>query len=189
MFDTLFAHIEEKVVLSPTDKTQIVSYFQTKKIRRRQYLLQQGDVCKFLTFVQKGLLKSFKIDEKGHERITLLAWEGWWISDFNSFIHQEPAILDIEAVEDAELLLISKANYEQLLIDMPVMERYFRILYQNSLVTKDKRLISSNGDSAETRYMKLTQSMPDILQRVPQHLIASYLGLAPETISRIKNKL
>lgn len=189
MFNTLFAHIEEKVALSAADKAQIARYFVTKRLRRRQYALQEGDVCKYLSFVQQGLLKSFKVDEKGNERISLLAWEGWWISDFNSFIHQEPAILNIEAVEDAELLLISRENYEQLLTDVPLMERYFRILYQNSLVTKDQRLISSNSDTAEMKYSKLVAAMPDIIQRVPQTLIASYLGLAAETISRIKKKL
>ncbi|MCL7986857.1 Crp/Fnr family transcriptional regulator [Sphingobacterium sp. lm-10] len=157
-------------------------------MKRRQYALQEGEVCKYLTFVSTGLLKSFKIDEKGNERISLFACEGWWISDFNSFIHQEPAVLTIDAIEASELLQISRANYERLLRDVPIMERYFRILYQNSLVTKDKRLISSNSDTAEIKYQRMLETMPDIVQRVPQHLIASYLGLAPETISRIKNK-
>ncbi len=188
MFQELFSHIEEKVTLTEADRLLIAQYFVVKRLRRRQYALQEGDVCNNLTFVARGLLKSFKVDEKGNERISLLAWEGWWISDFNSFIHQEAAVLNIDAVEDSELLLISRDNYERLLQNVPVMERYFRILYQNSLVTKDKRLISSNGDSAELRYMKLAESMPEILRRVPQHLIASYLGLAPETISRIKKK-
>ncbi len=188
MFEELFTHIEEKVTLTSADKEQIATYFLPKRLRRRQYALQEGDVCKYLTFVSRGLLKSFKVDEKGNERISLFAWEGWWISDFNSFIHQEAAELNIDAVEDTDLLLISREHYDKLLADFPIMERYFRILYQNSLVTKDKRLISANGDSAEMRYMKLAEAMPDMLQRIPQNLIASYLGLAPETLSRIKKK-
>ncbi|MEH6307210.1 Crp/Fnr family transcriptional regulator [Olivibacter sp. CPCC 100613] len=188
MFQVLFSHIEEKVQLSDAEKAKITSYFRTKKIKRRGYILMEGDVCNFLTFVERGLLKSANMDEKGNEHISLFAWEGWWISDFNSFIHQVPAVLSIEAIEDSELLQISRDNYEKLLIEIPLMERYFRILYQNSLVTKDQRLISSNSDSAESKYLRLVESMPNILQRVPQNLIASYLGLAPETISRIKNK-
>ena len=188
MFNNLLSHVEDKISLTEKEKNQITRYFIPKQIRRRRYILQDGDVCKFLIFVESGLLKSFTMTEKGQEHIALFAWEGWWISDFNSFIHREPAILNIDAIEDSEVLLISRESYEQLLTDLPIMERYFRILYQNSLVTKDKRLISSNSDSAESKYLRLAESMPDIIQRVPQHLIASYLGLAPETLSRIKKR-
>lgn len=142
-----------------------------------------------LSFVNKGLIKSYRLDEKGNEHISLFGWEGWWISDFNSYINQQPATLYIDAVEDTELFLLSRAAYEQLTLDVPIMDRYFRLLYQNSLVTKDERLISSNSYSAEEKFQRLIQSNPEIVQRVPQHLVASYLGLAPETLSRIRKKL
>lgn len=189
MFDVLFSHIEHKVALSDAEKSAIAAFFTFKKIRKKQFILEEGDICMHLSFVNKGLIKSYRLDEKGNEHISLFGWEGWWISDFNSYINQQPATLYIDAVEDTELFLLSQAAYEQLTLDVPIMDRYFRLLYQNSLVTKDERLISSNSYSAEEKFQRLIQSNPEIMQRVPQHLVASYLGLAPETLSRIRKKL
>jgi CRP-like cAMP-binding protein len=189
MFDVLFSHIEHKVALSDAEKSAIAAFFTFKKIRKKQFILEEGDICLHLSFVNKGLIKSYRLDEKGNEHISLFGWEGWWISDFNSYINQQPATLYIDAVEDTELFLLSRAAYEQLTLDVPIMDRYFRLLYQNSLVTKDERLISSNSYSAEEKFQRLIQSTPEIMQRVPQHLVASYLGLAPETLSRIRKKL
>lgn len=189
MFDVLFSHIEHKVALSDAEKSAIAAFFTFKKIRKKQFILEEGDICMHLFFVNKGLIKSYRLDEKGNEHISLFGWEGWWISDFNSYINQQPATLYIDAVEDTELFLLSRAAYEQLTLDVPIMDRYFRLLYQNSLVTKDERLISSNSYSAEEKFQRLIQSNPEIMQRVPQHLVASYLGLAPETLSRIRKKL
>lgn len=189
MFDVLFAHIQEKVDLTDRDKELIQAFFKYKKLRKRQYLLQEGDICKQLSFVSKGAVKSYTVDERGNEHINLIGWEGWWISDFESFICGNEAILHIDAIEDTELLLISREDYERMLSEVPVMERYFRILYQNSLVTKDRRLISSNTYTAEEKYRQLMETYPFISHRIPQNLIASYLGLTPETISRVKKKL
>lgn len=189
MFDVLFAHLREKVDLTNQELDALKPFFKPKKLRKRQYLLQQGEICKQLSFVSKGALKSFTLDEKGNEHISLFGWEGWWISDFKSFICGDETILNIDAIEDTELLLISKENYEEMMLKIPIMERYFRILYQNSLVTKDRRLISSNTHTAEEKYRHLIETYPLITSRIPQHLIASYLGLTSETISRIKKKL
>ncbi|HDZ13582.1 hypothetical protein LCGC14_1216270 [marine sediment metagenome] len=186
MFDELYQQLEEKISLSEKDKNCIPNFFETKFLRKKQLLLQAGEYCRTLAFVSTGALKSYTIDEKGIEHISLLAWEGWWVSDFKSFISDEKAILFIDAIEDSEILLLSKSNYEQLLIEVPSMERYFRILYQNSLVTKDRRLISSNTYTAEEKYNHLLKMYPFISQRIPQILIASYLGITTETISRIK---
>lgn len=189
MFDILFSHIEHKVALSDAEKSAIATFFSFKKIRKKQFILEEGEICMHLSFVNKGLIKSYRLDEKGNEHISLFGWEGWWISDFNSYINQQPATLYIDAVEDTELFLLPRAAYEQLTLDVPIMDRYFRLLYQNSLVTKDERLISSNSYSAEEKFQRLIQSNPEIMRRVPQHLVASYLGLAPETLSRVRKKL
>jgi CRP-like cAMP-binding protein len=189
MLEILFSHIEQKVTLSHEEKEALASFFTFKKIRKRQYILEEGAICTHLSFVKKGLIKSYRLDEKGNEHISLFGWEGWWVSDFKSFINQQPAILYIDAIEDTELLLLSRTDYEQLMQEVPVMERYFRILYQNSLVTKDERLISSNSYTAEEKFQRMQQANPEIMQRVPQHLVASYLGLAPETLSRIRKKI
>ncbi|WP_276728712.1 Crp/Fnr family transcriptional regulator [Chryseobacterium carnipullorum] len=188
MLDLLLSHIQNKVDLPEKQKHQIVSFFTHKKLRKKQYLLQEGDICKCLSFVSKGLLKSYVLDEKGSERINMFAFEGWWISDFNSFINQEKAVLNINAVEETEVLMITLEDYERMMLEIPVMDRYFRILYQNSLVTKDYRLMVSNSFTAEEKYKQLAQRNPEIIKRVPHNLIASYLGLAPETVSRIRKK-
>jgi CRP-like cAMP-binding protein len=189
MFKVLLSHIQNKVDLSQEEKIELQSFFVFKKLRKKQYLLQEGDMCKYISFVRKGLLKSYFLDEKGGEHINMFAFEGWWISDFNSFIKQEKAVLNIDAIEETELLMITRDDYEKLMLEIPAMERYFRILYQNSLVTKDYRLIVSSGFTAEEKYTQLMKNNPEIIKRVPHNLIASYLGLAPETVSRIRKKI
>lgn len=189
MFDILISHIQQKVELDEKETELLQSFFIQKKLRKKQYLLQAGDVCKYLAFVSKGILKSYILDEKGNEKINLFGFEGWWISDFNSFIHEEKAVLNIDVIENAELLLISHENYEKLTVQIPKMDRYFRILYQNSLVTKDHRLIISNNYTAEEKYLHLVKNNPEMIQKLSHSLIASYLGLSPETISRIRKKM
>jgi len=189
MLNVLYSHIKEKVSLSNDEQEIIKTFFTAKKLRKRQYLLQQGDVCKYLTFVSKGLLRTYNVDDKGEEHMNIFGWEGWWISDFSSFLSGEKAVFNIDAIEDSELLMISRSDYEALMLAVPVMDRYFRILYQNSLVTKERRLMSSITHSAEERFVQLAESNPELIERIPQNLIASYLGLAPETLSRIRKNL
>jgi hypothetical protein len=143
MINVLLKHIQEKVSLSTTDIEAIPAFFVTKKLRRKQYLLQEGDVCKNLAFVAKGLLRTYNVDDKGDEHMSMFGWEGWWLSDFNSFLMGEPALYNIDAIEDSELVMISLANYDALTLAVPIMDRYFRILYQNSLITKERRLMKN----------------------------------------------
>jgi len=189
VFNVLFEHIADKVPITERDKEVVMSFFKRRKLRKRQYLLQEGDVCKYISFVTEGLMRSYTVDEKGNEHINLFAWEGWWISDFAGFIFGNEAKLNIDAIEDTTVLLLSVENYEKMLTEVPLMERYFRVLYQNSLATKDNRLISAITHTAEEKYTMFLDTYPSIGQRLPQHLIASYLGLSPETISRIKKKI
>ncbi|BAV05529.1 cAMP-binding domain of CRP or a regulatory subunit of cAMP-dependent protein kinases [Filimonas lacunae] len=189
MFDFLFTHIETKTTLTEQDKEAVPSFFTVKKFRRKQFLLQEGEVCKQLSFIVKGLIKTYNVDEKGEDHINMFGWEGWWISDFYSFLRGTPALLNIEAIEPTEILAITLDNYEAMLAKVPIMERYFRILYQNSILTKERRLMSTITHTAEEKYLQLQQQHPEMLQRIPQNLIASYLGLAPETISRIKRNI
>jgi CRP-like cAMP-binding protein len=189
MINILFDHIEQKVSLTDKDKEIIETFFVPRRLRKRQYQLQEGDVCKYMAFIAKGLLRTYNIDDKGEEHMSVFGWEGWWLSDFNSFLTGEPSVFNIDAIEDSELLMISREDYEKLTITVPVMDRYFRILYQNSIVTKERRLMSSITHTAEEKYVKLAESNPKIIERIPQNLIASYLGIAPETLSRIKKNL
>ncbi|SEI45540.1 cAMP-binding domain of CRP or a regulatory subunit of cAMP-dependent protein kinases [Dyadobacter koreensis] len=189
MIDVLFRHIEKKITLTDGDKELIKTFFVSKSLRKRQYLLQEGDICKHLTFIAKGLLRTYNVDDKGDEHMSVFGWEGWWLSDFNSFLNGEPAVFNIDAIEDSHLFMISRADYEVLFLTVPIMDRYFRILYQNSIVTKERRLMSSITHTAEEKYVQLAKSNPQMIARVPQNLIASYLGIAPETLSRIKKNL
>lgn len=189
MFDILFSHIDAKITLTEQDKKNVGTFFTFRKFKRKQFLLQEGEVCKQLCFIVKGLVKTYNVDEKGEDHINLFGWEGWWVSDFYSFLRGTPAQLNIEAIEPAEVLAVTLANYEAMLLKIPVMERYFRILYQNSILTKERRLMSSLTHTAEEKYLELAQLHPEMIQRIPQNLIASYLGLAPETISRIKRNI
>ena len=189
MFDVLFSHILKKVSLTEEEKSLLKSFFNAKNLRKKEFLLQEGEICHYLSFVSKGLLRSYHIDEKGDEHMNLFAWEGWWSSDIYSFSFNEIGQFNIDALEDSELLLITRENLEEMTLQIPKMDRYFRILFQNSLATKERRLVSSNSYTAKEKYIQLADSNPQMIQRVPQNLIASYLGLAPETLSRIKKNI
>jgi len=181
---------DEKIELTEEERKLSQSFFIPKKLRRKQYLLQEGDVCKYIAFVEKGLLRSYTVDDKGNEHITQFAFEGWWISDQYSYLTGEPSEYNIEVMDDCELLLLTKQMEEEMLEKIPKFERYFRILLQNNLIATQKRLASSLSQTAEERYNELISSCPDTLpKRLPQHMLASFLGISPETFSRIRKQM
>jgi CRP-like cAMP-binding protein len=189
MFEVLFEKINEKISLSDEEMEICRSLFIPKKLRKRQYILQQDDICKNLVFVEKGILRSYRVDDKGNEHILQFAPEGWWISDIYSFLTGEISVYNIDAIEDSELLLITNSSLEQLYEKVPKFERYFRLLTQNNMVAMQRRLTYTLSSTAEEKYLQLQAAYPNIVSRVPQHMIASYLGLTPETLSRVRKKI
>ena len=189
MFELLLEKIKEHVVITDEEFDFCKTLFIPKKLRKRQYLLQEGDVNKYTSFVEKGMLRTYTVDEKGNEPILQFSFEGWWVADLYSFLTDEPSKYNIEAMEDCELLLITKPSWDIMLDKVPALERYFRILIQNSLIATQQRLMGSISDTAQEKYSKLINNFPGCLQRVPQHMIASYLGITPETLSRIRGQM
>lgn len=188
MYDRLQTHIAHLVELTDDEFTFLKTLFIPKKLRRKQYLVQEGDVCKYITFVDKGLLRAYTVDSKGTEHIVQFAPEGWWTSDMYSFLTGERSDYNIEALEDAELLLLDRVNMERMVSAVPKMERYLRIMLQNNYIATHRRIVLSLSQSAEEKYTEFVQRYPDIVQRVPQHMIASYLGITPAFLSRIRGR-
>ncbi|MDB5248449.1 MAG: Crp/Fnr family transcriptional regulator [Segetibacter sp.] len=186
MFELLFKKVTENISVTEDEFEFCKTLFLPKKLRKRQYLLQEGDVCKYTAFVEKGILRTYTVDEKATEHILQFSLEGWWMADLYSFLTNEPSLYNMEALEDCELLLITKPSWDILLEKIPAFERYFRILIQNNLIATQRRLMGSMTETAEEKYIKLMKSFPDCVQRVPQHMIASYLGITRETLSRIR---
>lgn len=189
MYELFLHNFNSKVNLTEEEEALIKTYLTPKKLRKKQYLLQETDVCKFMAFVEKGALRAYSVDENGKEHIIQFALEGWTISDLYSFLTGEPATYNIDAIEDSELVLISKAAHEELLQKLPKYETYFRIQITGAYIAMQKRLTSIISSPLEERYKNLTALYPSIVERVPQHMIASYMGLQPETLSRIRKKI
>ncbi|WP_290837881.1 Crp/Fnr family transcriptional regulator [Flavobacterium sp.] len=189
MYETLFKHLQEKIPLLESEKEILKTFFVPKQLKKKKLLLQEGNVCKYMAFVTNGLLKAYNIDEKGKEYINQFTPEGWWTSDMDSFFSKQPASYTIEAIEDSELLLITVEDFENLTVQVPKMDRYFRLLFQNSLITKERRLANFQMLSADEKYKQMIEHNPGLVNRIPQNLLASFLGLSSETISRLKKNI
>lgn len=189
MFSLLRAHIEKRVHLTDEEFNICKKYFVSKKLKKHQFLLNEGDVCRHVGFVNSGCLREYEIDRKGTEHILQFAIEDWWVSDFNSFLSGLPAKYNIDALQDSEVLLLERSAREELLDNCPKMERFFRLLIEANYVAKQKRIADSLSASAEERYLKFIKTYPKIFEQVPQNQIASYLGITPQSLSRIRKEL
>ena len=188
MFELLHQKINAVISINEEELNYCKTLFVPKKLRKRQYLLQEGVASKYQAFVAKGILSSYTIDEKGDEHILQFASEGWWVADLSSFLTGELSVFNIEALEDAEVLLITKPSWELLMQKIPKFEHSFRILIQNHLIATQKRLLQSFSESAEEKYIKFAETYPACVKRVSQRMIASYLGISRETLSRIRKQ-
>lgn len=189
MFEFLHKKITESISLTDEEFEYCKTLFIPKKVGKKRFLLEEGDICKYTIFVEKGLIRSYTVDDKGAEHILQFALEGWWMGDLYSFFTGEPSSYYMETLEDCEILMITKPSWDLLLEKVPALERYFRILVQNNLIATQRRLMCYFSVPAVDRYNKLIETFPDILQRVPQHMIASFLGITRETLSRIRGQM
>lgn len=189
MFELLHQKVSDAIEITDEEFEYAKTLFIPKKLRKKRFILEEGEVGKYTIFVEKGLLRSFTVDDKGNEHILQFGMQGWWAGDLYSFLTAEPSTYNIEALEDSELLLISKPSWDTLLKEVPAFERFFRVLIQNSLIATQRRLLRTMSQTAEEKYQKLLQEFPDIVQRVPQHMIASYIGVSRETLSRVRSQM
>jgi CRP-like cAMP-binding protein len=189
MFKILLNHINTIITLTTEEEKHFKSFFIEKKFRKKQYLAQEGDPCKYLIFVIKGALKSYTIDEKGNSSIMQFAIEGWWIAENNSFFTGEPSVYNIDAVEDSHVLMLSHESYEKMLVDIPKMERYWRVVMEKRMIAMQRRIMILLTYPLEDNYKRLLEIHPYISSRFPQHLIASYLGISAETLSRLRKNI
>jgi CRP-like cAMP-binding protein len=189
MFYLLRSHIEKRVHLTDEEFNICSEYFTPKKLRKHQFLLNEGVVCTHIGFVNSGCLREYTIDSKGTEHIVQFAIEDWWVSDLNSFLSGLPATYNIDAVQDSEILLLEKSARDELLDNCPKMERFFRLLIEANHVATQQRIADALGTSAEERYLKFIKTYPRIFEQVPQNQIASYLGITPQSLSRIRKDL
>jgi len=189
MPNLLYQNIQRTVSISEEEVAQFKELLQPQIIKKNEFFVQEGDRAKHLAFVLSGGLYSYSIDEKGEKHVIQIALEEHWITDPYSFFSQEKSLYTVQALFKTEVLLISKENHDRACDQFPSIERFFRLLVQNAYVHLLQRVARISSDTAEERYLKLIQSHPNIIQLVPQYYIASYLGIKPQSLSRIRKNL
>jgi CRP-like cAMP-binding protein len=189
MLEILFAYFERNCTLTPEDKALIELLVVSRTLRKGEFLLREGDEVRYGAFVAKGFLRSYIIDNKGREHIIQFAPENWWISDKQGMAEGAKATFFIDAIEDSEVLLMDLNGHKTLLQQVPCYGASFQTGMQKRSAAKDKRIMQSLSATAEERYNDFISTYPSIVQRVPQHMLASFLGLTPETVSRIRKQL
>jgi len=185
----ILGNISQHVTLSPKEQELLLSKTEKHHYKAKTILLSAGEVCKNSYFVNSGLLRSFNINDNIVEHVMSFACRDWWISDMYSLISQKPGNLFIQVLEDAEIVLLFKENQEILYQEIPKLERFFRILTENSLVANQDRLMDNLSLTAEERFEKFSKKYPSLMQQVPQKQIASFIGVTPEFFSKMKARL
>jgi CRP-like cAMP-binding protein len=189
MWNLLLDNLASKGVrLNPEEIAILQTLFTHKKYRKHQYLLQQGDTCRYESFIIKGIARIYQVDDKGQEHILQFTPEDWWTGDLYSFLTGTPSQYNVDCLEDTEVLRITKSDLDVLFEKVPRMNVYFRILYQNSIIAYNRRLGSALSKSALERYQEFIDRYPLVEQRVPNHQIASFLGITPQSLSRLRKQ-
>jgi CRP/FNR family transcriptional regulator, anaerobic regulatory protein len=187
--EPLLQYFEKLIPLNKEERELVREKFRSRLYRKKQYVLQEGDVCNQMNFVVRGCLRMYKIDDSGSMHVLQFAAENNWITDLGSFHSEEPSTLAIDAIEDTVVLQINQKDLIALYLSAPKFDRIFRVLIENSYVSLQKRLLQNISSSAENRYQSFLETYPHLVNRLPQTQIASFLGITPEFLSRLRNKL
>lgn len=185
----LIESLKQYVPLVANEEQLIVACLRERKVKKGQFLVHEGAVSRCTNFVNEGSVRTYFIDLNGQEHIVQFAIEGWWISDLNSFIQQVPATFNVQAIEDSVVLELPFESLERLYTQIPLLERYFRIITQRAFVAFQQRVVQNISMTAEARYLAFQQKYPKIELRIPQRLVASYLGISAEFLSKLKKRL
>ncbi len=188
MYDHLKEHINKFTSISNFDFEIVRKFFSPRLLKKKEYFFRQDNICRQIAFVHKGCVRNYHIDKNGNEQIIYFGMEDWWIGDMQSFFLQIPSMFNIQALEDCELLVSSKTEFENAFIEVPDFEKFYRLKTQTAY-TKTQQSVVEKTETAEDRYLKIFTTNPSLLQRVPQHYLASYLGIKPQSLSRIRKKI
>lgn len=186
--EPLLDYFNKLIPLNSDERKLVTDLFKPRLFRKRQYVLQEGDVCTQLYFVVRGCLKMYKIDEKGGTHVLQFAAENYWINDLGSFHGVKPSALSIDALEDTVVLQISRDDLISLYIQAPKFDRIFRVLLENSFIRLQERLLQNISSTAEDRYQSFLELYPHLINRLSQVQVAAFLGITPEFLSRLRNK-
>ncbi len=187
--ERILGHIRQKIHLTDEEGAIVSQSFKFRTYLKGQYIIQERDVSRYQTFILSGKVRTFYLDNKGNEHIIAFGIEDWWVGDICSFATQTPAEFNTQCLEKTTVAQISFQDMEQLYRDVPKMERYVRIIIQAAYGSMSKRIVRNHSMSAKERYLLFTQTYPEIVQRVPQYMIASYLGITKEFLSHIRKQI
>tara|TARA_R110002049_G_scaffold87327_3_gene221402 strand:+ start:1572 stop:2153 length:582 start_codon:yes stop_codon:yes gene_type:complete len=189
MTELLTKNILNHITLSKKELESFCSLFNQKEVRKKHFLMQEGEICKFEGFVTKGLFRVYHIDSNGFEQVLYFAQENWWITDIDSFTNEKPSQLYIQALEDSEVLLISKKDKEFAYNNIPKIEKLFRVMTQKTHIALQRRIIDNLSKTADRRYIDFIEKYPNLFQRLTNLQIAAYLGISHEFLSKIRRKI
>ena len=188
MHELLIKHISNYIRLDKEEANYFTSLLRNRKVKKGDFLLRRGETARYDSFVNKGFLKATFVDKNGKEHLVQFAEENSWITDYDSFTNSTPSNLEIIAIEDSELLQIEHDQLAQLFDRIPKFERFYRLVNEQNFISLFRCLISLLSNSAEERYQVFKQKYPRLINRIPQHQIASFIGISPEYLSRIRSR-